>query len=150
MWYSVLVATPLDTAYNQLLSTGVVGAIAIVLGFVVHRLYKSKEQQKKDSEEVLTSVLTRTGDEYRKLVGLKDAQEDRFRQEVQQLGREYHNELKELTSQLMTLMREKSTSEARVTEVLQQVVSVQGDVERTLNRFLERFDGGSNRGLPRR
>jgi len=151
MWYALLQAgTPLGKAYDQLLATGVVGAIAVILGFVVYRLYKSKEEQRKSDNDTYEAMVKLKDEQFSQLVALKDTQEEKFRNEVQQLSREYHNELKELTEQLMALLKEKSASEARVTEVLQQVVTVQSDVERTLNRFLERFDGGSGRGFPRR
>jgi hypothetical protein len=50
----------------------------------------------------------------------------------------------------MDLLKENSTSAAKSTEVLQQVISVQSDVERTLDRFLERFSAGGGRELVKR
>jgi len=150
MWIVLLQASnPLGKAYDQLLATGVVGAIALILGYVVYKLYRSKEDQRKSADEAFAAAIKLKDDEYKRLVELKDAQEEKFRQEIQKIGREYHNELKELTDQLMELMREKSSSETKVTEVLQQVVSVQSDVERTLNKFIDRYGGGSS-VFPRR
>lgn len=129
-WTAMAVGV-LDKAYEQILTTGIVGVICLVLGYAVYKLYYAKEQQRQKSDEA-----------YQALV-------DKFRADTQALHKDYHGELKGLAEQLMELLTEHASSEAKVTEVLQQVISVQSDVERTLDRFLERFAAGGERGLRR-
>lgn len=132
MWLTLLgPAGVLDKAYEQLIATGIVGAVCLVLGYALYKLYHSKEQQKQKSDEALQQII------------------DKFRVDTQALHKEYHTELKGLTEQLMLLLKENATAEAKHSEVLQQVISVQSDVERTLDRFLERFAAGGERGLRR-
>ena len=128
--FALLNIDPVSNAYEQILATGVMGALAIILGYVVYRLYRAKEDSEKASEKRCQDLT------------------DRQTVELLAINKEYHQELKTLTDQLMIILREKSASETKVTEVLQQVVSVQGDVERTLNRFLDRyqFDGDTDSG----
>jgi len=132
VWLTLLASTGvLDKAYEQLIATGIVGAICLVLGYALYKLYHSKEEQRQKLDEA-----------YQQLV-------EKLRVDTHALHKEYHAELKGLTEQLMSLLQENATSEAKHSEVLQQVIGVQSDVERTLDRFLERFAAGGERGLRR-
>ena len=121
------VAVPLERAYEQLVATGIVGSLCLILGYAVYKLYQYKEAQRSRQDE-LYQLLS-----------------DKFRSDIHSLHVTYHKELQTLTEQLMSLLRERSLAEAKVTEVLQQLVEVQSDVERTLNRFLDQFGGNLQR-----
>ena len=118
---ALALANPLSAAYEQIFSTGIVGAFCLILGYAVYRLYQSKEQQKQKADEERQAVI------------------DRLSGEINDVHRCYHDEMKELTCQIMDVLKDKAVSETKITEVLKQVVDVQDGVERTLNRFLDRF-----------
>lgn len=130
---------PLTKVYSEFLSTGIVGAVAILFLTLWRQSVRKKEQRQTEYEAV-----------YQSMVADKDKQAEACRSLIQVQSREFHDELKELTQQLMGLLKEKSVSETKVTEVLQQVVSVQRDVDRTLSVFLARADGAHSGIPPRR
>jgi len=92
------------------------------------------ELLRKSHEDSVTLLVKQYDEKYIQLILAKDTQE-----------RSFHEEMKQLTAQLLDVMKEKSVSETKVTEVLQQVVDVQQDVERTLDKFIDKFEGGGSR-----
>lgn len=126
MDYFTLSNLPVN-ALEQLLNNGILGIFTILLSCALWKIYKAKDIQQKMYD-----------DEYKKLVVIKDEQEEHFRNQIQQISSEYHNELKELTEQLMSVIKEKSVSETKMTEVLKHLVILQSNVERLLSNFLDR------------
>lgn len=114
----LVAADPISKAYEQIIATGIVGAICLILGYSLYKLYLTKECQLQKIDEAYHLCC------------------EKFRIENFELHKAYHNELKDITEQLMQLLKEKSYSEAKLADVLEQVVKMQSEVERTLHNLM--------------
>lgn len=125
---TLLAATDAFNVYEQFLGTGVVGAVAVL--FIIMWRQALKREGEKEKE---------WADRFEALWKEREAAAKLHAEELQKLAQRFHDEIKSLTDEILDTIKEQLTAETKRDEVLRQVVTVQGSVERTLDRFLQRY-----------
>ena len=129
------VKDPISMVWEQFMTTGVVGACAVLFGVLWFRQIQRQDKRETEHDQLIQALqlqlLTR---------------EDAYRQELLRLSQQFFGGIKELTDQVMNTLVESSAAATKQTEVLRQVVITQQEVERLLSDAVKRppRPGGSH------